>query len=176
MHKKLVAFLALVVLLSSLLSSCVSPQSQTPASNVVALKQTAMPDNWWNDAVFYEIFVRSFYDSNGDGIGDFNGLTEKLDYLNDGDPATTSDLGITGLWLMPIQVSPSYHGYDITDYYTVNPDYGTMDDFRRFLDAAHARGIHVVIDLVLNHTSEDHPWFEQSKDPASPYRDWYIWS
>ena len=176
MNKKLVALLALVVILSSLLSACVSPQSQAPAPNVVALKQTATPDNWWNDAVFYEIFVRSFYDSNGDGIGDFNGLTEKLDYLNDGDPATTSDLGITGLWLMPIQASPSYHGYDITDYYTVNPDYGTMDDFRRFLDAAHARGIHVVIDLVLNHTSEDHPWFEQSKDPASPYRDWYIWS
>ncbi|HOD06216.1 MAG TPA: hypothetical protein PKH92_14320, partial [Anaerolineaceae bacterium] len=86
MNKKLVALLALVVILSSLLSACVSPQSQVPAPNVVALKQTATPDNWWNDAVFYEIFVRSFYDSNGDGIGDFNGLTEKLDYLNDGDP------------------------------------------------------------------------------------------
>jgi glycosidase len=176
MNKKLVALLALVLMLTSLLSACISSQTQAPAPHVVALKPTLTPDNWWNDAVFYEIFVRSFYDSNGDGIGDFNGLTEKLDYLNDGNPATTDDLGITGLWLMPIQVSPSYHGYDITDYYAINPDYGTMDDFRRFLNGAHARGIRVVIDLVMNHTAEDHPWFEQSKDPTSPYRDWYIWS
>jgi len=132
---------------------------------------------WWNDAVFYEIFVRSFYDSNGDGIGDFNGITAKLDYLNDGDPNTTTDLGITGLWLMPIFPSPSYHGYDVTDYFAVNPQYGTMDDFERLLTEAHKRGIRVLIDLVLNHTSDQHPWFQQAKlGPNSPYRDWYIWS
>ena len=131
---------------------------------------------WWNDAVFYEIFVRSFYDSDGDGIGDFNGIAAKLDYLNDGDPSTTTDLGVTGLWLMPIHPSPSYHGYDVTDYYDVNPEYGTMDDFRHLLDEAHQRGIRVTIDWVLNHTSSQHPWFEQAKDANSPYHEWYRWT
>jgi glycosidase len=131
---------------------------------------------WWNDAVFYEIFVRSFYDSNGDGIGDLKGLTKKLDYLNDGDPATTSDLGVTGIWLMPITKSPSYHGYDVTDYRAIDPDYGTMDDFRGLLEAAHSRGIKVIMDLVLNHSSSYHPWFVSSaSSKTSPYRDWYIW-
>ncbi|MCZ2126602.1 MAG: DUF3459 domain-containing protein [Anaerolineales bacterium] len=133
--------------------------------------------NWQNDAVFYEIFVRSFYDSNGDGVGDFNGIIEKLDYLNDGDSSTTDDLGITGIWLMPIFPSPSYHGYDVTDYYNVNPQYGTLDDFKRLLDEAHKRGIRVILDLVINHTSENHPWFKSAKsDVNSPYRNWYIWS
>ncbi len=131
--------------------------------------------SWWNEAVFYEIFVRSFYDSDGDGIGDFNGIIEKLDYLNDGDPNTTDDLGITGLWLMPINASPSYHGYDVTDYYAVNPEYGTMDDFKRLLAEADKRGIEVIIDLVLNHTSTKHPWFvDASTNPDSEYRDYYI--
>jgi alpha-amylase len=131
---------------------------------------------WWNDTVFYEIFMRSFYDSNGDGIGDLNGITAKLDYLNDGNPETTTDLGITGIWLMPINPSPSYHGYDVTDYYGINPDYGTMDEFKNFLNEAHIRGIRVIMDLVLNHTSNKHPWFTSSWDPSSPYHDWYIWS
>jgi glycosidase len=98
--------------------------------------------------VFYEIFVRAFADSNGNGIGDFNGITQKLDYLNDGDPATTSDLGIDGIWLMPIFPSPSYHGYDVTDYYNVNSQYGTMYDFKTLLNDAHKRGIKVVIVLI----------------------------
>ena len=131
---------------------------------------------WWNESVFYEIFVRSFYDSDGDGNGDFNGLIEKLDYLNDGDPATTSDLGISGIWLMPIFPAASYHGYDVTDYMTVNPDYGTLDDFKNFLEQAHLRGIRVIIDWPLNHTSVDHPWFQGALKPGDPYRDWYIWS
>lgn len=130
---------------------------------------------WWNDTVFYQIFVRSFYDSDGDGIGDINGIIEKLDYLNDGDPQTTSDLGITGIWLMPIMQSPSYHGYDTTDYYAVDDEYGTNEDFLRLMEEAHKRGIRVIVDLVINHSSREHPWFIESKDEDSEYRDWYIW-
>src|SRR5262245_28060446 len=100
---------------------------------------------WWNDRTFYEIFVRSFQDSNGDGIGDLQGLISKLDYLNDGDPKTTTDLGVTGIWLMPIFESPSYHGYDVTDYMKVEPDYGTNEDFRQLVVEAHKRGIAVII-------------------------------
>ncbi len=126
--------------------------------------------------VFYEIFVRSFQDSDGDGIGDFAGLVERLDYLNDGNPATTNDLGVEGIWLMPVFASPSYHGYDCTDYYSLNPDYGTDEDFRRLLEACHARGIAVVLDLMVNHTSNQHPWFvESASGPDSPRRDWYVW-
>lgn len=131
---------------------------------------------WWNDAVFYEIFVRSFKDSNGDGIGDFQGVISELDYLNDGDPNTTTDLGINAIWLMPIFPSPSYHGYDVTDYRAVNPDYGTLDDFKQLLSECHKRGIHVIIDFVINHTSNQHPWFKEAQSPASPYHDYYVWS
>ena len=131
---------------------------------------------WWNDCVFYEIFVRSFYDSDGDGIGDFQGLTQKLDYLNDGDPQTDDDLGITGIWLMPINDSPSYHGYDGVDYRSINPDYGTMADFEEFLTAAHDRGIKVIIDYVMNHCSNQHPWFVASADEEPAYRDFFRWS
>lgn len=131
---------------------------------------------WWQDVVFYEIFVRSFKDSDGDGVGDFQGMIQMLDYLNDGDPDTHDDLGIGGIWLMPIGPSPSYHGYDVTDYYAVNPDYGTMDDFKELLAEAKKRGIKIIIDLVINHTSTQHPWFEASRDPESEYHDWYVWS
>jgi glycosidase len=123
---------------------------------------------WWNSTVFYEIFVRSFKDSDGDGIGDFNGIAQQLDYLE--------QLGIRGLWLMPIHPSPSYHGYDVTDYYAVNPDYGTLDDFKNLLAEAHQRGIRIIIDLVLNHTSAQHPWFRQALEGQPEYKDWYIWS
>ncbi|MFQ5614991.1 MAG: alpha-amylase family glycosyl hydrolase, partial [Anaerolineales bacterium] len=161
-----------------------TPEPATPAPTAAPIctslsVETVDTDalGWWNDAVFYEIFVRSFYDSDGDGIGDFAGITERLDYLNDGDPNTTSDLGITGIWLMPINVSPSYHGYDVSDYLAVNEEYGSMGDFRRLLDEAHQRGIRVIIDLVLNHTSIKHPWFQEAaSDPNSPYRDYYVWA
>ncbi len=131
---------------------------------------------WWNDRVFYEIFVRSFQDSDGDGIGDIQGMIQRLDYLNDGDPTTTDDLGITGIWLMPINASPSYHSYDVTDYYTLNPDYGTMDDLREFIAEAEARGIAVITDLVVNHTSELHPWFVASRAGEALYTDFYVWA
>lgn len=127
--------------------------------------------------VYYEIFVRSFYDSNGDGIGDLRGVIEKLDYLNDGNPSTTDDLGVGGIWLMPIQPSPSYHGYDVTDYRSVNPEYGTMEDMTTLINEAHKRGIKVIMDLVVNHTSNENPWFRDSAEGSqSPYRDWYIWA
>lgn len=132
---------------------------------------------WWNDAVFYEVFVRSFYDMNGDGKGDLKGLTAKLDYLNDGDSTTNTDLGVNALWLMPIMKSPSYHGYDVTDYRTVNSEYGTNEDFAILIQEAHKRGIKVIIDLVMNHTSKQNPWFIQSAaSSTSPYRNWYRWS
>ncbi len=115
-------------------------------------------------------------DSNGDGIGDLNGITSKLDYLNDGDPTTTDDLGVTGIWLMPIFESPSYHGYDVIDYESINPDYGTMDDMRTLIEEAHKRGISVIIDFPINHTSQYNPWFQKSQAGDSEYADWYIWS
>ncbi|MDF2456447.1 MAG: alpha amylase catalytic region [Cytophagaceae bacterium] len=130
---------------------------------------------WWNDAVFYEVFVRSFKDNNGDGQGDLKGLIEKLDYLNDGNPATHTDLGVTAIWLMPIQQSPSYHGYDVTDYRTVEADYGSNQDFKDFMVAAHSRGIKVIIDYVMNHTSSQHPWFTNSVASLDNKRDWYVW-
>lgn len=147
------------------------PQCTTLTASV----STTADFPWWNKTVFYEILVRSFYDSDGDGIGDINGLIEKLDYLNDGDPSTTDDLGVGGLWLMPINPSPSYHGYDVTDYFNVNPEYGTLEDFQRLLDEAHQRGMYIIIDMVLNHTSVQHPWFAEANSAvANPYRDFYI--
>ena len=117
----------------------------------------------------YEVFVRSFYDSNGDGIGDLRGLTQKLDYI--------AGLGADCVWLMPVAESPSYHGYDVTDYYRVERDYGTNEDFKAFAAAAHQHHIRVLVDLVLNHTSSEHPWFQEAlRDTASPHRNWYRWS
>ena len=132
---------------------------------------------WTRGAVCYEIFVRSFYDSDGDGTGDLNGLIAKLDYVNDGNPASRRDLGASCIWLMPVAASPSYHGYDVSDYYRVEPAYGTNADFRRLVEAAHRRGIRVLVDMVLNHSSSRHPHFLAAlQDTASPYRSWYIFS
>ncbi len=151
------------------------PSEQAPQASLPEEPSTEDPTGWWNEVVFYEIFVRSFKDSDGDGIGDFQGIISQLDYLNDGDPETSDDLGIGGIWLMPIMPSPSYHGYDVTNYQTVNPDYGTLADFKRLLEECHARGIRVVIDLVVNHTSSEHPWFLSAQDSASGFRNWYVW-
>ena len=132
--------------------------------------------DWRVGAVCYEIFVRSFYDSDGDGIGDLQGLIQKLDHINDGDPDTQRDLGARCIWLMPVARSPSYHGYDVTDYYRVNPDYGTDKDFKQLVSEAHRRGIRVLVDLVLNHASSEHPYFKHALlSPDSPYRDWFVW-
>ena len=160
---RVIAFLVLAI------SSC----TRSAEAPVVA---TADKD-WTRGAVCYEIFVRSFSDSNGDGIGDFNGLTAKLDYINDGKPDTQTDLGASCLWLMPVAQSPSYHGYDVADYYTIESDYGTNDDFKRFMTEAHRRGIRVLVDMVLNHASSEHPSFKAAvSDTTSPYRGWYRFS
>lgn len=126
---------------------------------------------WYKDAVLYELHVKAFYDSNGDGIGDFRGLTEKLPYIE--------DLGITAIWLLPFYPSPlKDDGYDISDYFNVHPDYGTRRDFEEFLREAHAHGLRVITELVLNHTSDQHPWFQKSRraKPGSHWRDFYMWS
>ncbi|ACY16785.1 alpha-amylase family glycosyl hydrolase [Haliangium ochraceum] len=132
--------------------------------------------DWARGAVFYEVFVRSFQDSDGDGVGDLRGLIDRLDYLNDGDPTTTSDLGVDGLWLMPVFESPSYHGYDVVDYERIERDYGDEDDFRRLCAEAERRGMRVIVDLVMNHTSAQHPWFQSAaQGPAAAHRDFYVW-
>lgn len=124
---------------------------------------------WWEKAVFYQIYPRSFADGNGDGIGDFIGMTQKLDHL--------SELGVDAIWLSPHFPSPQFDvGYDISDYTNVAPEYGTLEEFQQFLDGAHARGMKVILDLVLNHTSHLHQWFLESRsDRNHPKRDWYIW-
>ncbi|KQP33358.1 alpha-amylase [Methylobacterium sp. Leaf102] len=126
---------------------------------------------WYRDAIIYQIHVKSFFDSNNDGIGDFEGLTQKLDYVR--------DLGVTAIWLMPFYPSPLRDdGYDIGDYREVNASYGTMEEFRKFVEAAHERGLRVITELVINHTSDQHPWFQRAREaPAgSPERDFYVWS
>jgi maltose alpha-D-glucosyltransferase/alpha-amylase len=126
---------------------------------------------WYKDAVFYELHVKAFQDSNADGVGDFRGLIERLDYVR--------DLGVDAIWLLPFYPSPLRDdGYDIADYYGINPQYGNLEDFQRFLDAAHARGLKVIADLVLNHTSSDHAWFQRARraPKGSPEREWYVWS
>ena len=125
---------------------------------------------WYKDAIIYQVHVRAFCDANGDGIGDFRGLTQKLDYLQ--------ELGVNALWLMPFFPSPLRDdGYDIADYKSVHPGYGDLDDFKTFLKAAHERGIRVIVEMVLNHTSDQHPWFQESRSSReNPRRDWYVWS
>ena len=125
---------------------------------------------WYKDAVIYQVHVRTFFDSNGDGIGDFSGLEQKMGYLQ--------ELGVNAVWLMPFFPSPLRDdGYDIADYYNVHSSYGTLEDFRKLLETAHSRGIRVIIELVANHTSDQHPWFQESRSSTdNPRRDWYVWS
>src|SRR5437867_5357319 len=173
------------------ISSCILPPSSSPSSTTtpqpvsisraalvgpvllacvwlapLEAQRAAVAPAWTRGAVCYEVFVRSFYDSNGDGIGDLKGLIEKLDYID--------KLGASCIWLMPVAASPSYHGYDVSDYYNVEPAYGTNDDFKRLMKEAHRRGIVVLVDLVLNHSSSEHPYFQAAlHDTTSPYRAWY---
>jgi maltose alpha-D-glucosyltransferase/alpha-amylase len=126
---------------------------------------------WYKSGIIYELHVRAFQDSDGDGAGDFRGLTTRLDYLR--------DLGVTAIWLLPFYPSPlKDDGYDISDYYGVHPMYGTLADFKVFLREAHGRGLRVITELVLNHSSDQHPWFQRARrsPPGSKFRDYYVWN
>ena len=126
------------------------------------------PDDWWKTAVVYQIYPRSFSDSNGDGTGDIPGMVQRLDYL--------AELGVDVVWLSPIYRSPmDDNGYDISDYRDIDPLFGTLEELDVLIAGLHARGIKLIMDLVVNHTSDEHPWFVESRDPASPKRDWYFW-
>lgn len=131
-------------------------------------KMPQEPSLWWKEAVFYQIYPRSFCDSNGDGIGDIPGIISKLNYLQ--------DLGIDAIWLSPVYKSPNRdYGYDIEDYYDINPEYGTLEDMKKLFHEAKKRNIRIIMDLIINHTSDQHPWFQMSRNPRSRYRDFYIW-
>ena len=138
-----------------------------PGESVLPLNTDVL---WYKDAIIYQVHVRTFHDSNGDGIGDFPGLEQRLDYLR--------ELGVSAIWLMPFFPSPLRDdGYDISDYQTVHPSYGTLEDFRKLLESAHERGIRVIIEMVLNHTSDQHPWFQEARSSQdNRRRDWYVWS
>ena len=146
----------------------------TPRDQLAVNAPDAARDTWWQEGVVYQIYPRSFSDSNGDGIGDLRGILDRLDYLNDGTP---NSLGVDAIWLSPIYPSPDRDfGYDVSDYVDVDPRYGTLADFDRLVEACHARGVRVILDLVLNHTSDQHPWFESSRSSRTgPHADWYIW-
>jgi len=178
---------SLAVLLPSLaLAQATTDRSTSavdPADLPAPAKQRVEVDHesWWQSAVFYEVFVRSFADSTegplaGDGIGDLRGLIGQLDYLNDGDPDTDSDLGVTALWLMPIFESPSYHGYDTDDYFRVDREYGTNEDFKQLIAEAEKRGIRIILDLVLNHCSDDNPWFQKAAAGEQPYEEFFTFA
>ncbi len=143
------ALISMLIVTMSLIGGCYKKEDVT-----------LLGDRYRN---YYEIFVGSFYDTDENGMGDIKGIIYKLDYLNDGDGKTDSDLGVNGIWLMPIMPSPTYHKYDVKDYYNIDPQYGTMDDFEELIAKCDERGIDLIIDLVLNHTSAEHPWFVSAK-------------
>ena len=169
------------VAVGAMAAALLACRAASSTSSVIAATTTAAAGSerhdWRRGATCYEIFVRSFSDSDGDGIGDLRGLTEKLDYINDGNPETRRDLGARCIWLMPVNEAASYHGYDATNYYEVEPDYGTNDDFKRLVAAAHRRGIAVLVDMVLNHVSSDHPYFRDALGgPTAAHRAWFRFS
>ncbi len=148
-----------------------TPHDSTGLSATNSAMTQSTPRPWYKDAIIYQLHVRAFRDGNNDGIGDFRGLTERLDYIQ--------DLGVTAIWLQPFFPSPlKDDGYDIADYMNVNPQYGTLDDFREFLDEAHRRDLKIITELVMNHTSDQHEWFQRSRraPPGSDWRNWYVWS
>lgn len=163
-----------LAILAGALSACgqntaPSTTQQEAATEAEYLSLTLNEDTsqWWKNGIMYEIWPRSFYDSDGDGNGDFNGMTAKLDYLD--------DLGVNGVWLTPIFEAPSYHGYDFQEFYEVESDYGTMQELENFITEAHKRDIKIILDLVLNHISSNHEWFEKSAAKEPGYEDYFVW-
>ena len=147
---------------------CASP-AQTVPTVATRLGTAVSADPWWKHAVIYEIYPRSFQDSNGDGVGDINGITSRLDYLK--------DLGVDAIWITPMYPSPQVdYGYDVADYESIDPQFGTLADFDRLVAEAKKRNIRIIMDYVPNHTSDQHPWFVESRSSrTNPKRDWYIW-
>jgi alpha-amylase len=180
--KKIQSLALIVIFIGGLLSGCrggfdhsvtVSPEA-SPIKNLATAAPTEInlsydtPD-WFKNAVLYEVYVRSFADSNGDGTGDLQGVVDKLDYIQ--------SLGVDTIWLMPIYPSPSVHGYDVTDFEAVNPDYGTLQDLQNLVYETHQRGMHLILDFVPSHLSSQHPFFQDAYDnPESKYSDWFVWN
>lgn len=155
------------------LTSCAQQETETKTALSAedlpykSLKIEDFQPEWWHNTVFYEIWPRSFLDTDGDGSGDFEGIIQKLDYIQ--------DIGANGIWLTPVFEAPSYHGYDFNDFYAVEKDYGSMEDFDRLISECHERGIKVILDLVINHISSDHEWFKKSAAREPGYEDYFIW-
>ncbi len=200
MKKLFAPFLALLLLLTACAGPSAGPAqtpsgvpsagpAETPSGEPAPAGEYAVTDVTVEDGdltddnyrVFYEIFVGSFSDSDGDGTGDLRGIIDRMDYLNDGDPASGLSLGIEGIWLSPILTSKSYHKYDVDDYYKVDPAFGTEDDLKELVELCHARGVKVIMDMVINHTGRNNPWFtafvnaHKSGDTSDPYYDFYTW-
>lgn len=182
MKRSLISLLSMLLVIS-LLTSCSKPSGAFPGE--VTLTDAALQSNVPtsdNNRVFYEIFVGSFSDSDGDGIGDLRGIINRMDYLNDGDPNSGLSLGVEGLWLTPIFRSPSYHKYDVADFYTIDPDFGTEEDLKELLALCHERNVLVILDLPINHTSTQNAWYANfrvahlKEDPTNEYYDFYSWA
>ena len=151
----------------------------TMTCSLVACEEEELPND--NYRVFYQIFVGSFSDSNGDGIGDLRGIINRFDYLNDGNVESTTSLGVEGIWLSPIFKSPTYHKYDVIDYYQIDPKFGTMEDLEELIELCHSRNVKLILDLVLNHTSNQHQYFKkfvaahQQGNTEDPYYNYYTY-
>ncbi|MEE3225216.1 MAG: alpha-amylase family glycosyl hydrolase, partial [Bacteroidota bacterium] len=158
-----------LLLFSLLLSVIVSCNENKKTSNTSTEPEQSIDKKWWKEAIVYQIYPRSFQDTDGDGVGDLQGIINRLDYVK--------DLGVTAVWLNPIYSSPNDdNGYDVSDYRNIMSDFGTMEDFDTMLSEMHARDIKLVMDIVVNHSSDEHPWFKESRSSRdNPYRDYYHW-
>jgi glycosidase len=157
--------LLILLLVGLVLGGCAKPAEEPPTPTPLPYQT---PD-WFDNAVLYSIFVRSYADSDGDGIGDLNGITEKIDYID--------SLGIDVIWLLPVYPSPSYHGYDVTDFFSINPEYGTLEDLKTLVDAVHSRGMHIILDFVPSHLSSQNPLFQEAyRNPGAEKEDWFVFT
>ena len=186
--KKYLSFCLILAMLVSLVAcggtapEQTQPEETVPGEHVITDAGTVTVANGGNSRVFYHIFVGSFSDSNNDGIGDLRGIIDRMDYINDGDDNSGVSLGVEGIWLSPIFLSPSYHKYDVTDYYQIDPKFGTMEDLKELIELCHSRNVQIILDLVINHSSRGNKWFQnfvnahRNNDPTDPYYDFYAWA